>query len=111
MIRPVFAYLRGPKTFFGKAGQLCKKQLTLTPKGSKLTPEISRNLANSIVFTVGRGNNMSLRQRKAFKALAVFLAFSFAQVYVQRDRKSTRLNSSHTVISYAVFCLKKKHYQ
>src|SRR2546426_2864999 len=26
-----------------------------------------------------------------------------------RDRKSTRLNSSHLVISYAVFCLKKKH--
>src|SRR5438034_6995058 len=28
-----------------------------------------------------------------------------------RDRKSTRLNSSHTVISYAVFCLKKKKRQ
>src|SRR5260221_9557505 len=28
---------------------------------------------------------------------------------VSEDRKSTRLNSSHTVISYAVFCLKKKH--
>src|SRR5256885_5331026 len=27
---------------------------------------------------------------------------------VRRDRKSTRLNSSHLVISYAVFCLKKK---
>src|SRR5438132_5991943 len=27
----------------------------------------------------------------------------------RRDRKSTRLNSSHTVISYAVFCLKKKN--
>src|SRR5256885_9830371 len=27
------------------------------------------------------------------------------------DRKSTRLNSSHLVISYAVFCLKKKHLQ
>src|SRR5947207_12060558 len=27
---------------------------------------------------------------------------------VKGDRKSTRLNSSHTVISYAVFCLKKK---
>src|SRR2546430_9968716 len=26
----------------------------------------------------------------------------------QRDRKSTRLNSSHSQISYAVFCLKKK---
>src|SRR5438034_322253 len=29
-------------------------------------------------------------------------------VTVEGDRKSTRLNSSHTVISYAVFCLKKK---
>src|SRR5438552_6857334 len=27
----------------------------------------------------------------------------------QRDRKSTRLNSSHQIISYAVFCLKKKN--
>src|SRR5437870_7942793 len=27
----------------------------------------------------------------------------------QRDRKSTRLNSSHVAISYAVFCLKKKN--
>src|SRR5256885_5938521 len=27
---------------------------------------------------------------------------------LDRDRKSTRLNSSHLVISYAVFCLKKK---
>src|SRR5437588_3809423 len=30
------------------------------------------------------------------------------QISQQVDRKSTRLNSSHTVISYAVFCLKKK---
>src|SRR3712207_8408948 len=31
--------------------------------------------------------------------------------YWQRDRKSTRLNSSHANISYAVFCLKKKKKQ
>src|SRR5256885_11871974 len=31
-----------------------------------------------------------------------------ASVVVPQDRKSTRLNSSHLVISYAVFCLKKK---
>src|SRR2546426_7564802 len=31
--------------------------------------------------------------------------------HVQADRKSTRLNSSHLVISYAVFCLKKKKTQ
>src|SRR5438132_9356195 len=30
------------------------------------------------------------------------------QALLRTDRKSTRLNSSHTVISYAVFCLKKK---
>src|SRR2546422_7142557 len=29
---------------------------------------------------------------------------------IKRDRKSTRLNSSHGYISYAVFCLKKKKY-
>src|SRR3712207_7944975 len=29
---------------------------------------------------------------------------------MRRDRKSTRLNSSHANISYAVFCLKKKKY-
>src|SRR5438552_7665181 len=27
---------------------------------------------------------------------------------IEKDRKSTRLNSSHQIISYAVFCLKKK---
>src|SRR5204862_7984078 len=32
----------------------------------------------------------------------------FARHGVRRDRKSTRLNSSHVEISYAVFCLKKK---
>src|SRR5690606_41132272 len=35
-------------------------------------------------------------------------AGSRAGVVVHRDRKSTRLNSSHVKISYAVFCLKKK---
>src|SRR5260221_2744119 len=40
---------------------------------------------------------------------------TFSNAFIKRgketgltDRKSTRLNSSHTVISYAVFCLKKK---
>src|SRR5947209_15626745 len=34
-----------------------------------------------------------------------------APVHGDRDRKSTRLNSSHANISYAVFCLKKKKRQ
>src|SRR5260221_7869452 len=36
------------------------------------------------------------------------VAMTMLLVALSRDRKSTRLNSSHTVISYAVFCLKKK---
>src|SRR3712207_6851936 len=40
-------------------------------------------------------------------ALSVFLGLSI----VTKDRKSTRLNSSHANISYAVFCLKKKKFR
>src|SRR5438876_10541690 len=42
--------------------------------------------------------------------VAPTLAIRTASVF-QRDRKSTRLNSSHPSISYAVFCLKKKKHQ
>src|SRR5690625_6273718 len=35
----------------------------------------------------------------------------FAEAVITPDRKSTRLNSSHVAISYAVFCLKKKNKQ
>src|SRR5438034_1945749 len=45
------------------------------------------------------------------KALATNVDEQRLQIplYSNPDRKSTRLNSSHTVISYAVFCLKKKN--
>src|SRR3989338_9950571 len=36
---------------------------------------------------------------------------TFVHIPPRRDRKSTRLNSSHSSISYAVFCLKKKKMQ
>src|SRR5438105_11525033 len=45
------------------------------------------------------------RSTTAFAFQARALARAFANT---RDRKSTRLNSSHEWISYAVFCLKKK---
>src|SRR5260221_11090694 len=44
-------------------------------------------------------------------AVGLFIGYSVFSAVEEangRDRKSTRLNSSHTVISYAVFCLKKK---
>src|SRR5256885_14003020 len=52
---------------------------------------------------VGAGQHVALAQRQA---LAVFEHQQFLGRI--EDRKSTRLNSSHLVISYAVFCLKKK---
>src|SRR5688572_31373774 len=45
------------------------------------------------------------KTRQARKALGAFQVLESRSV---RDRKSTRLNSSHSQISYAVFCLKKK---
>src|SRR2546426_6303181 len=45
------------------------------------------------------------RDRKSTRLNSSHLVISYA---VSLDRKSTRLNSSHLVISYAVFCLKKK---
>src|SRR5438552_12973922 len=48
-------------------------------------------------LTMGIGTILEARR-------VLLLAFGPAKV----DRKSTRLNSSHQIISYAVFCLKKK---
>src|SRR5437764_7704407 len=47
---------------------------------------------------------MLLRPQQMYPALLTFPRRAF-----HRDRKSTRLNSSHRCISYAVFCLKKKN--
>src|SRR5690554_919482 len=47
--------------------------------------------------------------RQAFATVHTCLAgHNAGQAFAQTDRKSTRLNSSHVRISYAVFCLKKK---
>src|SRR5256885_6486213 len=47
--------------------------------------------------------------KPAQAAHACSTATAASRAMSQRDRKSTRLNSSHLVISYAVFCLKKKN--
>src|SRR5438034_3273819 len=68
-----------------------------------------------VVAKVGReGNNgtnariETMRMLFPLKAENAEDALSFINYQPIIDRKSTRLNSSHTVISYAVFCLKKK---
>src|SRR5690606_42073933 len=53
------------------------------------------------------------RQNEAFKkAKQIIEEGQIGKIYqIGADRKSTRLNSSHVKISYAVFCLKKKNKQ
>src|SRR5688572_32323551 len=48
------------------------------------------------------------RGHVAVSALWAAIGLALVETGTRRDRKSTRLNSSHSQISYAVFCLKKK---
>src|SRR3712207_8500124 len=57
--------------------------------------------APGLVDLTPRGEDARSQQRRVFAARP-------GRQGVQLDRKSTRLNSSHANISYAVFCLKKK---
>src|SRR5690625_6079304 len=53
-----------------------------------------------------------IKEKKATLLLMNLAISSFQKrLAKQLDRKSTRLNSSHVAISYAVFCLKKKKYR
>src|SRR2546426_7537462 len=76
---------------FKQVGETLKK--LFSPTLEKALTFLDDKLLPSTSNAVERGNR---RYRKRQK-----------QVYRVRDRKSTRLNSSHLVISYAVFCLKK----
>src|SRR5258708_29070751 len=51
----------------------------------------------------------SLTSNLNFKTIVKLRILKDNLTYQIRDRKSTRLNSSHQIISYAVFCLKKKN--
>src|SRR5205809_5461886 len=55
-------------------------------------------------WLVGDYRGINARRTRGEDAVAIVLVAE----QLRRDRKSTRLNSSHGYISYAVFCLKKK---
>src|SRR2546430_12107574 len=59
-----------------------------------------------VLIYIASRERISRGQRWIVDALAIFLMLAVGWARV--DRKSTRLNSSHSQISYAVFCLKKK---
>src|SRR5947208_9358594 len=97
------------------------------PPRSPLFPytTLFRSSDHEIYFSSGRSRTLLLQHfeivtaiRFALVAIALFESFGhlFAdrtapgsiRIFPGQDRKSTRLNSSHQIISYAVFCLKKK---
>src|SRR3712207_7318901 len=65
-----------------------------------------------LIATLGAGTPASANPAadRLFEQCARNLQRSFDEISIRcrQDRKSTRLNSSHANISYAVFCLKKK---
>src|SRR5690606_42151940 len=81
------------------------------PQSDRLVMLADRNVDGS-PMDVAHGTHVEVEARsRTFEALAVARSWQPALAGVgesERDRKSTRLNSSHVKISYAVFCLKKK---
>src|SRR5690625_5366345 len=86
-----------------------------TPKGKNLyefwgtqiaeylNEQLDQAHDESVIINLASVEYFKSVDRKTLKAPVVECVFQD-----ERDRKSTRLNSSHVAISYAVFCLKKK---
>src|SRR5688572_31538731 len=69
---------------------------------SQSSDECSRSAAASVRIRPALSNERSRFMMRGHVAVGIAVAYL--------DRKSTRLNSSHSQISYAVFCLKKKKF-
>ena len=79
----------------------------------KVPYSINRNLKNHVVNNISRISKYLIFHINFSKKLLIHLGMSGTIHLIEKnnkdkDRKSTRLNSSHALISYAVFCLKKK---
>src|SRR5690625_5556712 len=81
--------------------------LILRPPRSTLFPYTT--LFRSKQVGIGADTINKYGDEKTFCVLALAFNEGYAKAKTQKDRKSTRLNSSHVAISYAVFCLKKKN--
>src|SRR5690606_39502636 len=90
------------------SSDVCSSDLEV-PNRYRLNPRPSGRGARQPVV-VGSSPTVLNRERSSIGRAPA--AGGFSQAYLKKlrelDRKSTRLNSSHVKISYAVFCLKKK---
>src|SRR5258708_22106837 len=67
----------------------------------------SPSLSPTLIVATGPFQGIVEEESAAETAIAPTISGEFSRS-TDKDRKSTRLNSSHQIISYAVFCLKKK---
>src|SRR5437773_8226705 len=67
--------------------------------------------AEALLASLGCGNPTALAELHEGETVLDLGSGGGIDVLLSADRKSTRLNSSHITISYAVFCLKKKKLQ
>src|SRR5947207_8766414 len=74
---------------------------------STLSDASNENAARCAALPGARRAGRSSDHRSELEDRQVHRDHEASDQYAEEDRKSTRLNSSHTVISYAVFCLKK----
>src|SRR3712207_9018072 len=65
-------------------------------------------ISQSLIRLARQFHRRSQNQEQNHRDLAIGAMMAHAVEPTYEDRKSTRLNSSHANISYAVFCLKKK---
>src|SRR3712207_6909104 len=86
------------------------------PPRSTLFPYTTLFRSGALALVIGRRHSPRAYSMLVVAVVASLLAGPLLQTqqvlaFDEEDRKSTRLNSSHASISYAVFCLKKKKEQ
>src|SRR5437899_7388921 len=87
-------------------------QLKFPKEVNTYCPKCGHHTAHSVtVYKAGKARSMAWGSRRQERRKHGYGGQKFPELKrtAKTDRKSTRLNSSHLGISYAVFCLKKKN--
>src|SRR3712207_8889888 len=96
---------RPPRSTLFPYTTLFRSEALFDAINEKIGESITASNANRIIEALLESSIISEREYNAIK-----VAVNDRTLAEAKDRKSTRLNSSHANISYAVFCLKKKTY-
>src|SRR5205814_7875385 len=111
-VLPAISTLVAKRTSAESGGAVAPDHWTEGPHYAEVPQLLAAGFApDALLLTPGDARQAAswlecLRRAPRLALLSIFLNRSFGEAV---DRKSTRLNSSHLGISYAVFCLKKKN--